>query len=155
MNIEKLGLLLFIKYVRQFELVKEHLANSLKELLLAASSTLNITTQIAGANPFYKFMPLMDATFKRLNALLAYSVKQLEGPPQNTGAKHEELRQNIIESIVGVLDEEIDGLILSDTLNKDLKIEALTTVKKVLYRHFEKNVQTETEYYVMEEAANG
>ncbi|MBF0104126.1 MAG: hypothetical protein HQM16_02255 [Deltaproteobacteria bacterium] len=138
MNLEKIGLILFIKYIQQIESVKSHLGGALKELLLAMASTLDITTQITQDTFIIKNISAFKKTFKKIELLLTYSINQLETTPA-VPYSATKLKKNIVDSLVTVLDEEIEKIAQSSEQNKDLKIEALHTVKGVLYQHTRKS----------------
>jgi len=143
MNLEKLGLILFIKYMRQFEVVKHHLVSSIRELLLAMSSTLELTNQITTDNFLLRRFSPLEATFKKIDSILNYSIEQLEIKKEADNSDQTiNLKDNIVESIITVIDEEIDKLSDSKSLNKDLKVEALFTVKDVLKQHINNDQNT-------------
>lgn len=140
MNLEKLGLILFIKYMRQFDQVKRHLLSSVRELLLAMSATLQITNQITNDNFVLSRLGPVETTFKKIDTVLNYSIEQIGGGNENSEPQNDRhLKNNIVESIISVIDEEIEKLNAYESNNKDLKIEALFTVKTVLNQHLRQN----------------
>lgn len=133
LNLEKLGLLLFIKYVKQFDAVKQHLASSLRELLCAMSSTLEITDDMTRKGPLLKNATFLRSIFNRIEAILDHSIVSLESHTNQEGHLNESaLKEQILESIIAVIDDEIDTITESAATNKSLKVEALDTVKTVL-----------------------
>lgn len=155
MNLEKLGLILFIKYLRQFEGVKKHLLASLRELLMAMSSTLSISNQITSDNFILGRIHTLETTFRKIDSALNYSIKQLETKPSPATEPNNHLKDNIVESIVSVINEEIEKIAESSSINKDLKIEALDTVKKVLNNHLNGNDEPYFDDIIEVEQASG
>jgi hypothetical protein len=134
MNLERLGLILFIKYFKQIDSIRKHLYASLRELLLATSASFDITNQLAKNNLFLKKSTTLKYAFQKIDHIIQYSVSRLEEEPKSGQGEQQELKQNIVESIIAVIDEEIDGIQMSDG-NAELKVEALNTVKTVLGKY--------------------
>lgn len=153
MNLEKLGLLLFIKYMRQFDQVKSHLLASARELLMAFSATLQVTNQITTDNFFFKKMGTVDSTFKKIDSILQYSIVQLGSSDQSENQEQaSKLKNNVVESIIEVIEEEIDRINETSNENRELKIEALLTVKSVLCQHLRGTESTTSDIIEMEKA---
>lgn len=136
MNLEKLGLILFIKYLKQLESVKSHLMAAIRELLLAISSTLKLSSQMTSDHFLLKHFSPLEKSLHKIDHVLRFAVEQLkEDSLSESTESQSHLKENIVESIVSVIDEEIKNISLSSSQNQKLKIEALNTVKTVLYNH--------------------
>lgn len=143
MNLEKFSLILFIRYLRDFHNVKQHLFAALKECLRAMSVTVHITKQMTAHSFLLGRIRTLESVFNKIESLLAYSVSQLGNDwPSVTAGPEASLKENVVTSIISVIDEEIEKLTNSQANNKDLKIEALTTVKTVLDQHLAANTNT-------------
>lgn len=135
MNLDKLGLVFFINYFNQIDSVKKHLTNSLRELLLAMSSTLDIVQQTAERNRVFNRIDLASLPLKRIDSLLQFAVQRLAASPTPVPPDARHLKEHVVESIIAVIDEEIDSLSSRLSPRNQLKIEALGTVKQVLRGH--------------------
>lgn len=143
MNLEKISLLLIIKYFRQFGGVKKHLTASFKELLLAVSSSIEIANQVSANNALLSKFEPFSRTLRRVDDLLQYGVIQLESlNPAPEPPKESQIRDHILESIIEVIDDECERIQNTNPRNARLKIEALETVKSVLCHNLELSADT-------------
>ena len=137
LNLEKLGVVLFVKYLRQFDVVRNHLASSLKELLMAASSSIEVSSEIAADTPGFNKFETLNSIIQKIDSLLKHSIDNLDVKEKNRD--HDELKENVLVSIIQSLDDEIIYLQDSDENNIDLKIDALKTVKRVIVNQIGKD----------------
>lgn len=144
MNFEKIGLILFIKYLKQIDIIKDHLLGSVRELLLATSSVIKLTAQISSENPIMRSFTPVESIFNRLDSVLESSALLLSKKSALTSPDSESIKQSVVESIISTIEDEIDDIQSSTAKNKQLKIEALLTVKTVLMGHVTNSPQVET-----------
>jgi hypothetical protein len=148
MNLDRLGLMFFINYFNQIDSVKKHLTNSLRELLLAMSSTLDIVQQTAERNRVFNRIDIAAMPIKRIDALLQFAVQRLAATPAPATPDTRRLKEHVVESIISVIDEEIDSLSSRLSPRNQLKIEALGTVKQVLRGHL--NIDDQADFDAVE-----
>lgn len=137
MNLEKLALTLFVKYVSHLQQIGGHVQGSLRELALACSSVIKLTSQITVHTPFLKRLSPLQSTFRSLTQTLESAALLLDQKHPTHMPSQNQTRREIIESIIMTLDDEIDVLAESSQDNVRLKIEALMTVKNVLTTHIQ------------------
>lgn len=139
MNLDKWGLVFFINYFNQIDTVKKHLGHSVRELLLALSASLDIVQKTADRNRIFNRFDLATLPLKRIDALLQFAVSQLPPPALPVSPDALRLKQHVVESIIAVIDEEIETLAAKPSPRNQLKVEALGTVKQVLHSHLQED----------------
>ncbi len=141
MNFEKIGLILFIKYLKQIDIIKDHLLGSVRELLLASSSVVRLTAQITSENTIIRSFTPVEGIFNRLNSILESSALLLSKKGSLSSPDSDSIRQSVVESIIATIEDEIEDIQCSSSKNQALKIEALLTVKTVLMGHVQSQNQ--------------
>lgn len=134
MNFEKLGLYVFLKYYRQLDTAKGHLTTSLRELLLAMSSSVEVAQNQIQEAPVLKHLDIVPGFLKKAQSLLEASVQFLPQPAQPK-IRHEKQIKDVIEAIVDVIDEEMERLQKSSRPEVRLNLDALQAVKVVMLKH--------------------
>lgn len=139
MNLDKLGLVFFINYFNQIDSVKRHLLASFREFLLALASSFEIVSRTAEQNTIFNRFDLIAGSLKKVEDLLKFSVLQLS-PLQGSGQLKdtEQLKAHVVESIIAVIDEEIEAVGRTTNVRNQMKAEALYTVKQVLISHLQR-----------------
>ncbi|OVE81968.1 hypothetical protein BVY03_01580 [bacterium K02(2017)] len=146
-HLETLSLVLFIKYLKQFKQIKQHLACSGNEFLLALQQTIQVITQFCQESRFLQPLTFVTTILDQLDLILETNLQDYH---QSDGSKishlqADQIKENVINALLKALNEEITHLSHSQTPNKRLKVEALTTVKDVLFdqleQHFEDQEQ--------------
>lgn len=140
MNFEKLGLYVFLKYYRQLDTAKGHLTASVRELLLAMSSSVEVAQNQIQETPVLKHMDVVPGFLKKAQSLLETSVQFFPQPtqPKIMREKQDEASQykrDVIEAIVDVIDEEMERLQKSSRPEVHLNLDALQAVKVVMLKH--------------------
>lgn len=140
MNFEKLGLYAFLKYYQQLDTAKGHLTASLRELLLAMSSSVEVVQNQVQETPLLKHLEVVPSFLKKAQSLLETSVQFLPKPvqPKITHVQNDEAHQykkDVIEAIVDVVDEEMERLQNLPHPEMRLRLDALQAVKVVMLKH--------------------
>lgn len=139
MNLEKLALTLFVKYVSHLQQIGGHVQSSLREMALACSSLIKLTSQITVHTPILNRLSPVQSTFRSLTQTLESAALMLDQKSPKHLPVQNQTRREVIESIIMTLDDEIDALAESSQNNVQLKIEALDTVKRVLTSHIQQD----------------
>lgn len=153
MGLNKLSLLFLLNYFNQLGDVKDHLLLALKEVLLAIQTTLKMVNQAANKTPLGYSREFIAPLLKQVEGVVAYSIERIN--PQNPSAsvssadqelsqESRQLKNNIVQSIIAAIDEEITQTPNTQTDQNKLKVEALNTVKQVLMNHQSTPAATET-----------
>lgn len=132
MTLEKLGMMLFLDYWNQFNGIKQHLSQSLSELIKALEETLCLVKKGSGQLSLHPVQGAIIAKlFAPLEQLLRYSEKKCgtEAPSPQISS---ELKNHVIQSLIDALTKEMDQIGAVEALQNPLKIKALESVKKVL-----------------------
>jgi len=91
---------------------------------------------------------LLQPILKKVNGALQYTIDKVAPPQQGpvlSGEDGLKLKENIVDSIISAIDEEIENTRnVHDEIGK-LKVEALATVKKVLLNQKKKPLNPSTE----------
>lgn len=138
MNFEKLGLLLLFNYFDQLGAVKNHLLLALKQVLLAIQASTEIVTKSPPNTLLGGNKEIITLMFSPVQKVLSYTIDRVTPyASEEEGSTNEEdsglhLKEHIVNSIVSVIDDEIENTRETSTEKNKLKIEALNTVKKVL-----------------------
>ncbi|MDO8519397.1 MAG: hypothetical protein Q7T11_04475 [Deltaproteobacteria bacterium] len=143
---EKLGILFLLNYFNQLGSVKNHLFLAAKEVLEAARASTDMVTTQATKTVVGSKLEFIAPVLAQVQALLAYGIQKMEtaggaaaGGPEGGPSARElplasayRLKNQVLESIIGAIDDEIEQT--EDTLNEKnrLKIEALNSVRRVL-----------------------
>lgn len=132
MNLEKIGLLLFLKYMRQIEDVKKHLVGALREVLLALSSSLDIANAAATEKGLNEKSPLVETFFSKMETLITFSLKQLPESRKADTSEINALKTEVFNAVLCVINDEIDILTRLKTPNTTIQIEALDAIRRAL-----------------------
>lgn len=138
MNFDKWGLVFFINYFNQVDSVKKHLLGSLRELLLALSSTVEILQKTTERNRLFNRSDWPALPLKQIDGLIQLAVSKIQAPAvTQASVDTKKLKAHVVESIITVIDEEIEALSGKTSPRTQLKIEALMTVKNVLCQNLD------------------
>ena len=158
MNLEKLGLVIFLKYYKHFTEVKKHIIGSVREILLATSASIDLTNYITAENFILRRFQTVDNVLHLLSSMVKFSANQLE-PALDHGPKDDfvKLKTEVVDSIIAAIDEEIEAVVDCPDTNKQLKIDALMTIRKVLLKqmHIETPSYDLNTIIDMDKVANG
>lgn len=158
MNFEKLGLYVFLKYYRQLDTAKGHLTASLRELLLAMSSSVEVAQNQVQETPVLKHLDVVPSFLKKAQSLIESSVQILPKPVQpkisraNSGESYQ-YKKDVIEAIVDVIDEEMDRLQSRSQPEMRVRLDALQAVKVVMLKHLGLDLAVADAFDVTDEAA--
>ena len=140
MNFEKLGLYVFLKYYKQLDTARGHLASSLRELLLAMSSSVEVVHDQAQETPILKRVEAIPHFLKKAQSLLSASADILPKPApakivreKNPQADH--FKKEIISAIVDVIDEEMERLPPATNPETRMRLKALEAVKLAMLKY--------------------
>lgn len=136
MSLEKIGLLFLLNYFNQLNTVKSHLFLAAKEVLEAVRASTDIVAESATKTVVGSKLEFIAPILAQVQSVLAYGIHKMETAGAGGGAlppaSSYKLKNQVLESIISAIDEEIEGT--PDTLNEKsrLKIEALNSVRQVL-----------------------
>lgn len=138
MGLENLGLLLFIKYVKQIDSVKRHLMGSFREFILALNASFDILSSATAQIPFINQAGSLSTVLKRIDEVIKYAAHELEklAPDERDETSHAKLKKEVLDSILDIIDEEIMSLSIKPTRHTQLKKEALQAIKKAFDHHY-------------------
>ena len=156
MGFEKLGLYVFLKYYRQLDTAKGHLTASLRELLLAMSSSVEVAQNQIQETPVLKHLDVVPGFLKKAQDLLATSVRFFPqpDPPKIMREKQggaSQYKKDVIEAIVDVIDEEMDRLQKSSRPDVRSSLDALQAVKVVMLKHLGLEVAVADSFDIIDE----
>lgn len=132
MNLEKIGLLLFLKYMRQIEDVKKHLIGAAREVLLAMSSSLNIVSAAANEKGLNEKSPLIESGLAKIETLIHFSLKHLPESRKADVTEINALKTEVLNAVLCVINDEIDVLTRIKTRHTGIQIEALDAIRRAL-----------------------
>lgn len=137
MSLEKFGVLFLLNYFNQMGVVKNHLLQAVREVLLAIQSSVEIITQNTGTGLLGNKVELVNTVVGQVQKVLSYTIDKVSpAPSQLKGGINSQdtlkLKEHIVSSIVAAIDDEIENTRSTLTEKNKLKIEALHTVKQVL-----------------------
>lgn len=137
MSLENLGLLLFIKYVRQIDAIKKHMMGSFREFVLALSASFDIINGAAKSIPFFNQMESLGTVLKKIDGVIKYAVSELNKQSNHAQETQlqERLKEQVLESILSIIDDEISSLEGKKTKNSILKKQALESIKTAFQAH--------------------
>ena len=131
-NLEKIGLMIFIKYMRQIQDIKKHLEGSFHELLMAFEASIDILNQTTKSAPFFKNFSFLEETLEKIQTVLTYANEQMEKKrPSADPIDINTIKRDVFETVIEIIDEEILHMSHSRDKNKNLKREALLSIKAV------------------------
>ena len=133
MLVEKLILSVYMKHYQQILRAQRHFLLSVREMLMATSSTFEIANSVINSVPVIGRLLPAKPLINNVQSLLAHSIGRMSkklGPSSESDATL--LKSRIIESIMGVVQEEIDSVPTSDSTKNRMRIEALLAVKQAL-----------------------
>ena len=136
MNFEKIGVLFLLNYFNQLGTVKNHLFLAAKEVLQAVMASMDIVAQSATKTVVGSKLEFIARVLAQVQSVLAYGIHKADQAGGGLGllppAGGFKLKNQVLESIIGAIDQEIEQT--TDTLNERsrLKIEALNAVRQVL-----------------------
>jgi len=143
MNLEKIGLMFLLNYFNQLGDVKHHMMQAFREVLMAMQSSIEIVSKTSekalNATPLEPLQSLMG----QVQSVVRYAVDWVE-PYTDTKARltREEsirLKENVVNSIISAINDEIETTRVVSSEKNKLKVEALQTVKQVLINQKKKS----------------
>ncbi len=140
---QKILLSIYMRNYQQLNDAKNHILGSLRELLMAASVAVDIVNKSTPQNTLLnKVLPLKNS-IKNIDELLKFALNKVK-TQQNLPESFDlpQIKHQVLESIIGVIDEEIDTISRNPHAKNQLKIEALETVKKTLFKHLDTSNQS-------------
>lgn len=136
MLFEKLVLSLYVKNYQQLDNAKEHLLLSVRELLLSVTFVMDIAKKLSSQNSLFKRFFPMNLALQKIDDVLRYSIQRMGSHAADPDfARFQKIKEQILETILGALDEEIDSSPQKDQARDRFRIEALQAVKKALLNH--------------------
>jgi hypothetical protein len=135
MNLEKLGVLVFLKYFQEFGGARKHLVASLRELLLATSESLEATNRITTENQVFNKIDSVETILALVNDVVkttAGRLRQADGV--TTKLSEEKIKKEMIQTMIDAVNEEIEQVSDRVDPHKQAKIDALMTVRNVFTR---------------------
>lgn len=137
MSLENLGLLLFIKYIRQVDTIKKHMMGSFREFVLALSASFDIMNNVAKTIPYFSQIESLGAVLGKIDGVIKLAVTGLNkhSPQDKETELQERLKKQVLESIIDIIDDEITNLEINKTKNARLKKQALESIKTAFLAH--------------------
>lgn len=122
-----------MKHYQQILRTQRHFLLSVREMLLATSSTFEIAHSVINSVPVLGRLLPAKSLINNVQSLLTHSIGRMSqklGPSSDTDAVT--MKSRIIESIMGVVQEEIDSVPTTDSTKNRMRVEALLAVKQAL-----------------------
>lgn len=142
MNFEKIALVLFLKYVQQFGDIKTHLTNALREMILAATTSMEVVQQTAKENKVSQQAPLLQTVLDKTDSFLQFALTKIPEKISEENVQDEVLfKQEIWESVILAIEEEIENISEKPTPSAKLQIEALETIRQALLKKADSDTQ--------------
>jgi hypothetical protein len=135
MLLEKFILSVYMKNYQQISSAKKHLFGSVRELLMAASFSMDIVNQMASQNIVLKRVSPLQNTLKNINDMIRFSARKMGNASTDDRVDSIHIKNQILEALLGALEEEIDNVPQNAQPKNQLKVEALRAVKKALLSH--------------------
>lgn len=124
MGIE-LAFLFLMRHAGRLDEIKKHLIASVREMTLAFASSFDIINEAAAKNNLDATFPLAESLFKKADFLIRYACEKLPAPASQTEA----LKNEVLRSILTVLDEESSRLAASPHAEALVQARALKALK--------------------------
>lgn len=141
MSLEKLGLTLLLKSMGRYDDIKSHLAISLREFMLALSSTLEVINQTAQEIQIADKAPLVDMILKKADLIVRYSLENLPRAINEHGELDlSALKQEVLESVITIIEEERDTLRQTRGKGAQVQIDALDAIQHAFLRRLKNEV---------------
>lgn len=137
MNFENMGWMLFMKSVGQIGTIKTHLVGSFREFILALNASLTILKSASETIPFIRENTPINSIMRRIDDVIALALAEANRHSSQNQEKDMEfrLKKQVLDSILEIIDDEIDGLKSSGAKNTRLKKQALESIKKAFLTH--------------------
>lgn len=124
--------------MKQFDELKSHLLGSFRELLLALSSSFEILDKVSGDSKNIHVQSFQDI-FQKLDLILRNAAEGLSGQDeQEQNISNNSYKSEVLQSIVDILDSEIETVSENQPNNFMLKVEALQSIKAVLLKNMDR-----------------
>lgn len=136
MNLEKLGVALFLKSVSDKEQIKNHLKSSAKHLLLAGLKSFENLSEATKESDVLKPYKKADVTLQQFDALNKDLIKWLNDQGRTTKESKSVILRQIVGEVLEGISEEQARISESHDDSKDLKIKGLKAVSEVLRKKF-------------------
>ncbi|MBU0504815.1 MAG: hypothetical protein ABII18_04220 [bacterium] len=135
MNLEKLGVLVFLKYFQEFGGARKHLVASLRELLLATSESIEATNRITAENQAFKKIDSVETILALVNDIVKTTAGRLRSAEGlATKISEEKIKKEMMQTMIEAINEEIEQVSDRVDPHKQAKIDALMTVRNVFTR---------------------
>ena len=136
MNLEKLGLLLFLKMAQDQQKIKQHLKNSAAEMTKACLQGFKILQAATVESGVIKTDTAAAKIVSQFDALADDLLKRFETQPASKKTAKTVIARQIVGEILQVLDEEKEACQISSDAQKSLKIGHLEAIGQVLRQRF-------------------
>lgn len=135
MNLEKLGLTLFLKASQEHKKIVEPLKLALKNVVVAGLQSAQLVQTATLESEVLKPYGSAHKTLKQFD-LLSHEVLNWINQNQDASASKKIIMRQIVEEIVLGLDDEKKNILKSDYNDKEAQIQALTAIVQALEKRF-------------------